>query len=360
MRRQDIPDLEVIDLEDTPITDTTATNTPEKPPRKKKIPINIHIVLAAVVLLTFAVILYKYLNFGQRVDPDEGFHGSDDYIAESFDSILPLTDADGKMIAPNLEDGLSIAIFGNGPFAEERNSEDGLAGLLAEVTGATVYNCSVSGSYLASTQTLPHMTLNPWDAFTFYWMALFTTDLEVNDFFKEAMDALGPDAPPEAEEVHEILSTVDFDTVDVIVIMYDAADYLAGRPVRGTEEIPGIQSFAGNLEAGIQILQQQHPNVRIIVMSPTYAFSDQRDENGSYISSDIVRYGGNVLSTYVTEAAEICTSTQVTFVDNFYVTFNEDNAADYLTDNIHLNSAGRKRVIDRLVYALNYFSGLTE
>lgn len=344
------------DADDDDAEEADDADNSDEPGAGKKFPINIHVVLLVVVVVTISFILYKYLSWGQIVDPEENAAGADDYVAQSYDNILPLTDSEGNMVAPNLDDGLSIAIFGNGPFAEDRDSADGLANMLAEASGATVYNCSVSGSYLASTQPAPDMAVNPWDAFTFYWMSLFSTDLEVNDYFAEAVAALGAGAPPEASQVHDILSTLDFDTVDVIVVMYDAADYFAGRPAYSTETIPDIQSFAGNLKVGLEILKQQHPNTRIIVMSPTYAFSDQQDENGDYVSSDIMRYGEDVLSTYVIKASESASALQVSFVDNFYVTFNEDNATDYLSDHTHLNSAGRKKVIDRLLYALNYYN----
>lgn len=375
MHRQDIPDIEIIDLEyigtengtdednsgmddaeTGDIADTDDSTDTQAPLRRKIPPINIHIVLLAVVVLTFCYIFYKYINFGRIVKPDENPTESEDYAVESYDNILPLTDEEGNVIAPDLEDGLSIAIFGNGPFAEDRSSKDGLANLLAEETGATIYNCTISGSYLASTQSgVPDIDSNPWDAFNFYWMSLFSTNVEVNDYFGEALEILGEDAPPEAAEIYEIFSTLNFDTMDIIVIMYDATDYFAGRPACSTDEIPGLQSFAGNLEAGLDVLKRQHPNTRIIVMSPTYAFSDRLDEDGDYISSDIVRYGQDALSTYVSKSAEICSVAQVTFVDNFYVTFNEDNARNYLSDNMHLNSDGRKKVIERLVYAINYF-----
>ncbi len=327
-----------------------------RPASGKKFPINIHVVLLVVVVVTVSFILYKYMTWGQPVDPEEANRGTDDYVAESYDSILSLTDSEGNIIAPNLEDGLSIAIFGNGPFAEDRDSEEGLAAMLAKATGGTVYNCSINGSYLASTEVMPDMSINPWDGFNFYWMSLLSTDLEVYDFPGQAAEALGPEAPPETSEVREILSTLDFDTVDVIVVMYDASDYLAGRPANTAEGISPTQSFAGNLEAGLQILRQEHPNTRIIVMSPTYAFSDRLDENGEYISSDIVRYGQDTLSAYIRSGAQSCSAARVSYVDNFYVTFNEDNAVNYLSDNIHLNAEGRKRVLERLLYALNYYN----
>lgn len=330
-------------------------------PRPKKFPINIHVVLLAVVLLTFGFIAFKYMTWGKYVEQNENPSEPDDYYVENHDSILALSDSEGNMIAPNLKDGLSIAVFGNGPFAEDRNSEGSLANLLAQTTGATVYNCAVSGSYLTSAQPgVPNPEDNPWDAFSFYWMALYSTDVEVADYFTQSVEAMGADAPPEAAEVRETLSTLDFNTVDVIVVMYDATDYFAGRPAASTEDISAIQSFSGNLEAGLNILREHHPNTRIIVMSPTYAFSDQLDENGDYISSDIVRYGQDILSTYIIKASESSSAADVTFVDNFYVTFNEDNALSYLDDNIHLNAAGRKRVIKRLEYALNYFNAFYE
>lgn len=392
MQRQDIPDIEIINLEDNDMEDTGMDDTgmdaadtdnigtdnadtddtdmddagtddagAQMPLRRKKLPINIHIVLLAVVVLTFGFIIYKYLSWGQIVEPDDDSTEPDDYVTESYDNIIALTDEEGNAIAPNLEDGLSIAIFGNGPFAEDRNSEDGLANMLAETTGATVYNCAISNSRLTSTvPKSPDMDINLWDAFSFYWMSFYSTDVELIDFYGQAMETLGEDAPPEVTEVREIFSTLDFDTVDIIVVMYDATDYFAGCPAYPTEDISPIQSFAGNLEAGLNVLRQQHPNTRIIVMSPTYAFSDRLDENGDYISSDVVRYGQDVLSTYITKAADSCSAAQITFVDNFYVTFNEDNALDYLSDNLHLNAAGRKRVIERLVYAINYFNTFYE
>lgn len=396
MQRQDIPDIVIIDLENDSISNDTDTDsavagvgvsdedgmdnadaddnsmddgmvdadmedTGTQEPRRKKLPINIHIVLLGVVVLTFGFIIYKYLTWGQIVERDDSSTEPDDYIAESYDNILALTDEAGNVIAPDLEDGLTIAILGNGPFAEDRNSEDGLANLLAEATGATVYNCSIGNSRLASTvPNSPDMSINLWDAFSFYWMSFYSTDVELIDFYGQAMETLGADAPPEVAEVREIFSTLDFDTVDVIVIMYDATDYFAGCPVYSTGDLHIIQSFAGNLESGLKVLRENHPNTRIIVMSPTYAFSDQLDENGDYISSDIVRYGQDVLSSYIIKAAECCAEAQVSFVDNFYVTFNEDNAQNYLSDNMHLNAAGRKKVIDRLVYAINYFNTFYE
>ena len=89
-------------------------------------------------------------------------------------------------------------------------------------------------------------------------------------------------------------------------------------------------------------------------MSPTYAFAV--DDEGKYISSDQYIYNDqDVLSTYVIKQFGYAYDREVTFVDNIYGTITEDNADEYLIDNIHLNTEGRKKVAERFVYALTYY-----
>lgn len=349
MQKKEEQNLEIIDLDES----AAETATSSESPRRKGFRVNTHMILALVVLLTIAVVFFKFSHWGVLADPEDiAGDPNSTYYAENLDNMLPLVDAEGNMLRPNTEDGLSIAVFGNGPFAEDRDSDNGLAAMLASATGATVYNCSINGTYMAeSAQPLPLNVYTP------YWMSILACGLDLENFHEESILTLGDDAPPELESVYQTLKSLDFTTMDAIVFMYDASDYLDGRPVYNPDNPSDLSSAMGNLSASIALMKQFLPNTRIIVMSPTYAFSDRLDDNGSYISSDIVRYGDSPLSDYVQHMARIASEQQVTFVDNFYVTFNEDNAADYLEDNMHLNSEGRKKVIERLTDALNYFGG---
>lgn len=364
-RTHEIPDLDIIDLESD---DTeSAFHAPGKEAALPAVPqeqkgnrksgifshINIHIILLAVVVIFIIGIIYKFKTWGVFVDLEEIFKDGPGEYDDTFDVILPLTDATGHPVYPDYGGETSILMFGNAPLADDRDSKDNLANMIQEMTGATVYNCSVSGSYLAALSPALNTEEYPMDIFNFYWLLFLAMDDRLDNAFRSGMEALGTDAPPEAMDVYNTLKSIDLNTVDVITVMYDASDYLAGHGMYSDENATDIMQFTGNLEAGIELIQQNYPNIRIIVLSPAYAYGI--DENGEYVSSDIQRYGWDVLSTYVIKQYASCASRSVTFVDNLYGTINEDNADKYLVDHLHLNVAGRKKVAERFVYALNYF-----
>ncbi|MBP3205759.1 MAG: SGNH/GDSL hydrolase family protein [Lachnospiraceae bacterium] len=319
--------------------------------------INMHTLLLLAFLLMIGGIVYRFFHWGIRVDPDNIITENRQDEPDTFDLFLPLMDKDGSDLSTGKKTE-TIVCFGNSPFADDRDSKDNLANMIAEQTGATVYNCSITGSFLAA----GNYTIEPWvyplDSYNFYWLTQVAVKGEAYTRCGDAERILGDATPPEAREVYDTLWNLDFKDVDAIVIMYDASDYLDGHAMYDDNNSTNIECFTGNLEAGIELLQNTYPWVRIIVMSPTYAYAV--DERGKYVSSDLYTYGWDILSTYVIKEAESCFNRSVSFVDNFYGTINEDHADKYLVDNLHLNKAGRKLVAERCVQALTYYDDAEE
>jgi lysophospholipase L1-like esterase len=315
--------------------------------------VNWHIVLAIGVVVFLILLLVRFYTYGRIVDQDEIAQIPETEVDDDLDVYFPLIPPEDAVLPP--DDGITtIVAFGNSPFADDRYSSDNLTNLIAKESDAVVYNCSVGDSYLVSINNTLRIDSYPMDAFNFYWLTTLVTMPDITKGnYQNAFEVMGKHTPEDAREAYDILSTLDFNTVDVITIMYDASDYLEGHGMYSDENPTDIQTFTGNLEAGIELLMQNFPHIRFIVMSPTYAYA--LDEDGNYISSDIQRYGQDVLSTYVIRQGYSAYDRGVTFVDNLYGTFNEDNASDYLIDNLHLNIDGRKLVAKRFSDALHYF-----
>lgn len=314
--------------------------------------LNIHVALIAVFLIFVVSLVVKFSNWGERINQSDIVKDDPGEYLDVLDEFLPLTDENGKVIPTGT--AKTIVAFGNAPFADDRDSSDNLANLIADASGATVYNCSVSGSYLAAQKAAFSSSEAPMDAYCFYWLVVLATMGDNSYYYDEAANALGDSLPPEAKQVYDTLTTLDFNTVDVVTVMYDATDYLLGHEMYDDANSTNIQQFTGDLEAGIELLQRTYPNIRIIVMSPTYAYAV--DEDGNYVSSDIYTYGQDVLSTYSIKEYASCSSRSVSFIDNLYGTITEDNAKDYLVDNLHLNVEGRKLVCNRFMDALNAYN----
>lgn len=382
-----MPDIEIVDLENETVQDTDSGKSAHKSnkkqtsdvspkadeyddfseeyeeedyPEEDKAPapagirrfLNIHVFFALVMIIVIGLVAYRFTHWGQRVSQSDIFKDGQGSYDDSWDSILPLTDENGQMV---ITDASNIVLFGNAPFADDRDSSDSLANLIAKETGANVYNCSISGSYLAAQELNFDPTVAAMDAYCLYWLVSLATGAPIDNYYVQAAEQLGDKTPTDAEEVINTLKTLDFNTIDTVAIMYDATDYLLGNPMYNDDNPTDPTQFTGNLEASLDVLQSLYPQIRIIVMSPTYAYAV--DENGDYVSSDMYIYNNrDVLSTYVIKECYSANLHSVSFMDNLYGSITEDNAKEYLTDNLHLNVKGRKLIAKRFEYFLNYYA----
>lgn len=382
-----MPDIEIVDLENETMQDTDSGKSTHKSNKKQTSDVspkadeyddfseeyeeedypeedetpapagirrflNVHVFFALAMIIVIGLVAYRFTHWGQRVSQSDIFKDGQGSYDDSWDSILPLTDENGQMV---ITDASNIVLFGNAPFADDRDSSDSLANLITKETGANVYNCSISGSYLAAQELNFDPTVSAMDAYCLYWLVSLATGAPIDNYYVQAAEQLGDKTPADAEEVINTLKTLDFNTIDTVAIMYDATDYLLGNPMYNDDNPTDPTQFTGNLEASLDVLQSLYPQIRIIVMSPTYAYAV--DENGDYVSSDMYIYNNrDVLSTYVIKECYSANLHSVSFMDNLYGSITEDNAKEYLTDNLHLNVKGRKIIAKRFEYFLNYYA----
>lgn len=323
---------------------------------KKKFKVNLHIVFAVAVVLIIVLIAKKFIGFGRTISKEEidAIPTPENPEITVYDELFAnMAENDGTF--PEDDGVTTVVCFGNSPFSDDLNDKDNLCRLFAEETGATVYNCSVPGSFMSSFYDPFQNDYFPMDAFSFCRLATAITenDYSMVDAALDMYEAVEYDTT-DIQKSMEVLRSIDFRNVDAIFVMYDATDYLNGRKIQNTENFTDPTQFTGSMAWGIEMIQEKFPWIRIIIMSPTYAFGV--DENGDYISSDVKSYGPGYLSSYVILQAQIAYELQVSFVDNLYGTIHEDIAADYLVDNVHLNLEGRKLVVKRMKEALEKYT----
>lgn len=329
--------------------------TSKKQKKRKKQKLNFQYILLPLIALLFVSIVFKLAFWDKRVrvNTERENDASLSFETESLDSIMPL---DASNPAQKEKDtDLRILFLGNGSLAENMDSDDNMANIIKNKTGATVYNCAIPDTYMSMKNTTYEGSF-PYDAFSFYYLcSLFTIDnTKTSDWAKRD---LGGSLPPEVQKSLALLQSIDYDKLDVLCVYYDAADYLEQRPpiskAEKEEEATNPSTFCGALSAGVELVQKYLPHVRIIVMSPTYAYVVDKD--GNYTSSFLSDILKEPLSLYVGLQAQTCMKYTISFVDNFYGSIYEEIADDYLKDHILLNPKGNALVADRFLYALNRF-----
>ena len=309
--------------------------------------INLHYVFLGLIVIIFAVIgirLYIWNQGSQFEEPSS--EDAAKFDTETLDHLVPYT----YDIAPKDPEDMIIACFGNAPFADDRNSEDNLANIIADKTGATVYNFSFADSYLSTAQDV----LEPGsiDTFSLYWLTtIWAVD---NDALVEQYLDAAPDASLEVKATLSLLQNLDFNTVDVVAIMYDGSDYLDCRGMYNRDDSKNLTHFGGALEASLELIKQCYPHIQVIVMSPPYAYG--LEEDGTLVDSTIKTYGEEgPLASYVQYQSEVCYKSLVSFIDTFYGSVSFFDAEELLEDHIHLTPEARERVAEEFMEGFDYY-----
>ncbi len=315
-----------------------------------------HIIFIALILFLGLAVFLRIKGWVRVVDP-AAIPGTEEGVAdyECHDHIMPLTDEEYNLIRQNEE---TILILGNDPFAADRGDEKGLGTMLGKLSGASVINCAVSGSYIGMIEPCFDFSVNPMNIFSPYYLACvacggkdYTTDLET------AETALGNSFPEEGREILSLLGELDISSVDVIVIFYDGEDYLKGTPT-GLDEArysDPYSTYLGAFSSTVEMLRMYAPKARFIIMSAPYMYISGKDGKPE-ACEDHPNSEGADLSDYVLGLYRMCVNDfDITFLDNYYTGINFPDGTGYLSDGRHLNEEGRQLVSERLMYALTYY-----
>ncbi len=311
---------------------------------------NWHYIFLVVIVLLLGLVIFKIYqwNKGTASDYDPN-HVDTSFDSEVLDVVFPIMP---DALAAQKDDGVqTILCLGNDTFADDRDSKDSLASMIAEKAADRDLNVSViNGSFAGTTisnedQFITDETLS--DMFNLYWIV---TALCEQDFTYQRNALTKVDGDKNYGETLDELEALDMSAVDTLVLFYDGSDYQADRHVTDPSYEMNTSTYVGALSSSLKMFQETYPQARIIVLSPTYM--QFVDENGELQNGDTYNNGNGAMPNYLLNLIDVTQEYSVTVIDNYYGSISEDNYKKYLDDAIHLNKKGREIIADRLIAIL--------
>lgn len=305
---------------------------------------SVNLILLGIILLIAIISIIRIViwNIGTKSDFDPNATTTD-FDVEALDTIIPL---DPDLLANKTDDGVNtILCLGNNPFSDDLGST-GIASLIGTETNSTVYNAAFPNSRIGAKYS-SYSDDYKRDLFSLPYVAKSIADQD----FKQLEAAAALEEDHKFKDAVGTLKEIDYSSLDTIIIMYDAIDYIEKTPADNPNDPYELSTYTGGLANAIESIQKAYPYVRILFLSHT--FCNSLDENGNFVNGGSTDLGNGTLSHYLLLAVNVAINHNVTIIDNFYGSINENNYKEYLSDNIHLNEAGRKVIAGRVSEVLN-------
>jgi lysophospholipase L1-like esterase len=140
-----------------------------------------------------------------------------------------------------------------------------------------------------------------------------------------------------------LLKSIDFSTVDYVVIHYGTNDFGAGTaiPIDNESDHDDYNTLCGALRFSIEKLLGAYPKLKIFVSLPVFRFWT---ESGVTTYSDAYLKHGKKLTEFVEALRSTASEYNLPVIDGYYgLGINKANASAFLSDGTHHNADGRQR-----------------
>ncbi len=276
------------------------------------------------------------------------WEGSSEFIIDpSIDGSVE-TDDRISLIPPSVyrteDDGVStVVIFGNDTFGDTEYGV-GVCKLLQENSTATIYDCTFPGSTMMTRRlNRPEETDYPMDYYSLYWLWESVQNKTLDMQLNVIPELEGIDKDLYKEHI-ELLKSIDFNTVDFILICYDGHDYLAGQTSVYQKDAFMPICMNGVIYGIHQKVYAHYPEVQVAFVAPSFCYAE--DENGQRVPGNLYEIKGEMLTDSILFMKEKTREYGISYVDNYFgVAINEETADKYLTeDNVVPNLEGKKLI----------------
>lgn len=232
---------------------------------------------------------------------------------------------DFAVIEPMLA-GRKIVVFGDSLIGMTRD-QTSVTAYAAGYTGAKVYNVGFGGCRMAKHPT------NGYAAFSMWALA---DAVSTGNYATQ--EAQAPSGQGYFASQLAVLKSIDFASVDAIVIHYGTNDFAASVPLDDSANPLSIDTVCGALRYSIKKLLTAYPKIKIFVSLPLY-------RTWSGVGAETYKNTlEKTLPEYDSAMNTVAEEHNLPTIDGYKrLGVNAVNASAYLSDGTHLNDFGRRQ-----------------
>lgn len=234
-----------------------------------------------------------------------------------------------------------IMFFGDSQIAACRD-DTSVTNKLSGLLGEEVYGTAFGGTSMSYTKKDNRL------AYTrdCYNMVGLSASILTGDFRIQKNARVTEPATTYFEDEIRWLQYMDFSKTELVFIQHAVNDYQARVPVENDEDPYDSYSYAGALRTAVSNLKKANPDLRIILVSPTYVWYP---EVGKTCENYVMN--GQILEDFVKKQQELAKELDLEFIDLYHDLYEHsvpDDWMKYSDDGLHPNETGRSLMAERI------------
>ena len=237
---------------------------------------------------------------------------------------------------------VDILFLGDSLIGQYRD-ETSIPYLVEKELGMTAFNGAFGGTSYAKLNLEDKSTFQK-DGLNFPSLA---RAISYEDFGVQQSVYIRESATEHFPQVVDELEQIDARELKYLIIEYGMNDYFAGVPLENPKDGYDEYTVAGALRSALKVLRKSLPDLQIILISPTYNWYLNTQEN-----CENKDFGGGYMPEYVNTIAEVAAEFDVGYMDiytDFYPNKTNQDAMIYTEDGVHPNPEGRKKIAEAIV-----------
>lgn len=236
---------------------------------------------------------------------------------------------------------VQIVVFGDSCYGNIRDKSS-ITDRLEKLSGKTVYNAAFGGT-CAGRQDKGNRLDYSGDSLS---LAALAKAVYAGDFGVQQTIRTGEEITSYFEDTIDGLENLDFSQTEIVIIGYGFNDYSTGIPRDNEENDLDEYSFAGALRRSVKLLKRVNPDLRIILVTPTYSWILYSRQTCEEFDG-----GDGFLEQYVEKEIAVAEELGLEFIDLYHDFYPHEQWEDwelYTFDGVHPNDAGRELIAEAI------------